>query len=108
MIIPKNTEIGQWKKNERSKPQSHPKVTFNIFMAKYRDGKAGIRGHENRTIQFPWIRLVLMRQEAHPATYLGRCRDKIQKVRIIVNRSIIWCLTSRSSRQCLGRGGLHR
>jgi hypothetical protein len=60
MIRPKNPEIDQWKKNERSKPRSHPKVTFNILMAKYRDGKASIRGHENRTIRFPWIRLVLM------------------------------------------------
>jgi hypothetical protein len=47
MIRPKNPEIDQWKKDERSKPRSHPKVTFDIFMAKYKDGKAGIRGHEN-------------------------------------------------------------
>jgi hypothetical protein len=53
MIKPKNQEVGRWKKNERSKPQSHPKVTFNILMAKYKDGKAGIRGHENRIIWFP-------------------------------------------------------
>jgi hypothetical protein len=60
MIRPKNLEIGQWKK-ERSKPQSCPKVTFDILMARYRDGKVGIRGHENWTIQFPWIRPVLLR-----------------------------------------------
>jgi hypothetical protein len=53
MIRHKNPKIGWWKKNERSKPRSHPKVTFNILMAKYRDGKASIRGHKNRTIQFP-------------------------------------------------------
>jgi hypothetical protein len=53
MIWPKNPEIGQWKKNERSKPRSHSKVTFNILMAKYRDGKANFRGHENRSIRFP-------------------------------------------------------
>jgi hypothetical protein len=47
MIRPKNPEIDRWKKDERSKPRSHPKVTFDIFMAKYKDGKAGIRGHEN-------------------------------------------------------------
>jgi hypothetical protein len=47
MIRPKNPEIGRWKKNERSKPRSHPKVTFDVLMAKYRDGNAGIRGHEN-------------------------------------------------------------
>jgi hypothetical protein len=53
MIGPKNPKIGQWKKNEGSKPQSHPKVTFDILMAKYRGGKAGIRGCENWTIRFP-------------------------------------------------------
>jgi hypothetical protein len=47
MISPKNLEISRWKENERSKPRSHPKVTFNILMAKYRDGKAVIRGHIN-------------------------------------------------------------
>ena len=47
MIKPKNPEIGRWKKNERSKLQSHLKVTFDILMAKYRDGKAGIRGRKN-------------------------------------------------------------
>jgi hypothetical protein len=50
MIRPKNPEIGRWKKNERSKPQSHLKVTFDILMVKYRDGKVGFRGHENWTI----------------------------------------------------------
>jgi hypothetical protein len=38
----------------------------------------------------------------------GSHRDKIQKVRIVVNRSIIRRFTSRSGHQCLGRGGLHR
>jgi hypothetical protein len=52
MIRPKNLEIGQWKKNERSKTRSHPKVTFDILMAKYIDGKAGFRGRKNWTIQF--------------------------------------------------------
>jgi hypothetical protein len=53
MIRSKNPEVGRWKKNERSKPRSRPKATFNIRMVKYRDGKVGIRGHENRAIQFP-------------------------------------------------------
>jgi hypothetical protein len=44
IIRPKNLEIGRWKKNERSKSRSRPKVAFNILMAKYRDGKAGFRG----------------------------------------------------------------
>jgi hypothetical protein len=52
MIKPKNPKIGQWKKNEGSKQRFRPKATFNILMAKYRYGKADIRGHENRTIQF--------------------------------------------------------
>jgi hypothetical protein len=34
MFRPKNQEIGQWKKNERGKPQSCSNVTFNILMAK--------------------------------------------------------------------------
>jgi hypothetical protein len=89
MIRPRNLEIGRWKKNERSNPRSRPKVTFDILMAKYRDGKAGIRGRKNRTIRFPWIKLVPLRQEAHPATHPGHRRDKIKKVGIVVNRSII-------------------
>jgi hypothetical protein len=52
MIRPKNPKIDRWKKNERSKPRSRPKVTFDILIAKYRDGKAGIRGHKNWTILF--------------------------------------------------------
>jgi hypothetical protein len=38
MIRPKNLEIGQWKKNKRSKTRSHPKVTFDVLMDKYRGG----------------------------------------------------------------------
>jgi hypothetical protein len=53
MIRPKNPEIGRWKKNERSKPRSRPKVTFGILMAKYRDGNADIMGCKNWTIGFP-------------------------------------------------------
>jgi hypothetical protein len=53
MIRPKNLEFGWWKKNEKSKPWSHPKVTFDILMAKYRDGKVSFRGHKNQTIRFP-------------------------------------------------------
>jgi hypothetical protein len=53
MIRPKNPEIGRWKKNKRSKSRSRPKVTFDILMAKYRDGNAGFRSHKNWTIRFP-------------------------------------------------------
>jgi hypothetical protein len=93
MIMPKNPEIGRWKKNERSKPRSRPKVTFDILMAKYRDGMAGFKGHENWTIQFSWIRPVLLRQQACLATNPGHRRDKIQKFKIIINRNIIRRLT---------------
>jgi hypothetical protein len=47
MIRPKNPKIGRWKKNERNKSRSHPKATFNIVMAKYRDGRASIRDRKN-------------------------------------------------------------
>jgi hypothetical protein len=60
MIRPKTPEIGRWKKNERSMPRSHPKVTFNILMAKYRGGDIDIRGRKNWTIRFPCIRSVLL------------------------------------------------
>jgi hypothetical protein len=53
MIRPENTEIGRWKKNERSKSRSRLIATFNILMAKYRDGEADIRGRGNWTIWFP-------------------------------------------------------
>jgi hypothetical protein len=52
MIRPKNPKIGQWKKNEISKPRSCPRLTFDILLVKYRDGQAGIRGHENWIIRF--------------------------------------------------------
>jgi hypothetical protein len=51
MIKPKSLKDDQWQKNEGSKSQRCPKATFDIFMAKYKEGRAGIRGHENRTIR---------------------------------------------------------
>jgi hypothetical protein len=50
MIKSKSMKDGQWKKNERSKPQQRLKATFNILMAKYKEGRAGIRERENQTI----------------------------------------------------------
>jgi hypothetical protein len=52
------TEDDQAKKSERwpiaeewrVKQQQHPKATFDILMAKYKEGRACIRGHENWTI----------------------------------------------------------
>jgi co-chaperonin GroES (HSP10) len=47
MIKPKNLKGGQRQKNEGGKQQQHLKATFDILMAKYKEGRAGIRGHEN-------------------------------------------------------------
>jgi hypothetical protein len=47
MIKQKSPKGGQWQKNEGSKPQRHPKVTFDILMAKYKEFKAGIKGPKN-------------------------------------------------------------
>jgi hypothetical protein len=51
MIKPKSPKDGQWQKKEGSKPQQRPKATFDIRIAKYKEGRASIRGRENRTIQ---------------------------------------------------------
>jgi hypothetical protein len=59
----------------------------------------------NRTIRFPWTRPILLLQEVCPTNYPGHHRSKIQKVRIVIDKSIIRCLTFRSARQCLGHGG---
>jgi hypothetical protein len=47
MIKPKSPKDDQWQKNERSKPQQCPKATFDILMAKYKEGRADIKEHEN-------------------------------------------------------------
>jgi hypothetical protein len=51
MIKPKSPKSGQWQKNEGGKPQRHPKATFDILMAKYKEGRASIRRHKNWTIR---------------------------------------------------------
>jgi hypothetical protein len=51
MINPKSLKNGEWQNNKRSKPQQCLKVTFDILMAKYKEGRAGIREHEIWTIQ---------------------------------------------------------
>jgi hypothetical protein len=53
MIKPKSLKDGQWQKNEGGKPQCRPKATFDILMAKYKEGRACVRGRENRTIGNP-------------------------------------------------------
>jgi hypothetical protein len=50
MIKPKSPKDGQWQKNEGGKLQRRPKATFDILMAKYKVGRANIKGHENWTI----------------------------------------------------------
>jgi hypothetical protein len=47
MINPKSPKDGQWEKNEGGKPQRHPNATFNILMAKYKEGRADIRECKN-------------------------------------------------------------
>jgi hypothetical protein len=47
MIKPKSPKTGQWKKNEKNKPQSRPKAIFDILMPKYKEGRAGMMEHEN-------------------------------------------------------------
>jgi hypothetical protein len=51
MIKPKNPKDDQWRNNERSKLQKGPKATFDILMAKYKEGRADIRGRKNWTIR---------------------------------------------------------
>jgi hypothetical protein len=53
MINPKSPKDGQWQKNKGGKPQCRPKAIFDILVAKYKEGRAGVRGRENRTIQNP-------------------------------------------------------
>jgi hypothetical protein len=50
MIKPKNPKEGQWQKNKGGggKLQHCPKVTFDILMAKYKEGRAGVRGAKTR------------------------------------------------------------
>jgi hypothetical protein len=51
MIKPKSSKDGQWKKNEKSKPHQRPKSTFDILMAKYKEGRTGIMERKNWTIR---------------------------------------------------------
>jgi translation initiation factor IF-1 len=54
LIKPKSPKDGQWEKNGGGgAPQRHPNATFDILMAKYMEGRAHIRGRENRTIRNP-------------------------------------------------------
>jgi co-chaperonin GroES (HSP10) len=68
MIRPKNLEIGCWKKNERRKPRSHLKVTFDIIVAKYRGDNVGIRGHKNQIIRFLKLNYPISLDQASTST----------------------------------------
>jgi hypothetical protein len=84
-------------------------------MAKYMEGRGGIRGRENWVIQNTKPdSLVSLSQPAHLqpgaclANDLGLHRAEIQKVGIVISKIVIWCLTSKSGHHCLGRGDLLR
>jgi hypothetical protein len=62
MIKPKSLKAGQWQKNEGGKPQRRPKATFDILMAKYKEGRAGVMGRKNQTIWNPKLGLVSLSQ----------------------------------------------
>jgi hypothetical protein len=53
MIKPKSSNDGQSQKNEGDKPQCRPNATFNILLAKYKEGRADVMGRENWTIRNP-------------------------------------------------------
>jgi hypothetical protein len=103
MIKPKSPKDGQWKKNDGGKLQCHPKATFDILMAKYKEGRTDIRGAKirpsgisNRTVRFPWVRLAILQLGAYPTKDLGLHCIKIQKTEIVVSKSIIQHLISQS------------
>jgi hypothetical protein len=94
-LVQKSHSIFSWLNTEMARPASGI-------------AKTGSTSFPNWTIRFPWIRPKHLRQEAHPATNPKHCHDKIQEVGIVINRSIIRCLTSWLGHQCLSRGGLRR
>jgi hypothetical protein len=47
MIKPKSPKDDKWQRNEGSKPQRCSEATFNILMAKYKEGRADVMGCEN-------------------------------------------------------------
>jgi hypothetical protein len=68
MIKSKSPKDGQWQKNEGAKPQCRPKATFDIPMAKYKQGRASIRGHENWTIRNPKLDCSVSLSQASSST----------------------------------------
>jgi hypothetical protein len=53
MIKPKSPKDGPWQKNKRSKPQQRPEATFDMLMAKYKEGMAGIWGVKTEQSEIP-------------------------------------------------------
>jgi hypothetical protein len=51
MIKPRSPKGAHWQKTRGGKPQRRSNATFDILMAKYKEGRADIKGHENRTIR---------------------------------------------------------
>jgi hypothetical protein len=47
MIKPKSPKDDKWQRNEGSKPQRCSEATFDILMAKYKEGRADVMGCEN-------------------------------------------------------------
>jgi hypothetical protein len=99
MINPKSLNDGQWQKNEGSKLQQCSKATFDILMAKYKEGRASIRGQENWTIRNTKsvspvsLSRAPLQPGAHLTNDLRPRHDQIQKVRIVNSKIIIRCLT---------------
>jgi hypothetical protein len=53
MMNPKSPKDGQWQWNDGGMPQRHPKATFDILLAKYKEGRAGVRGMKTRPSGIP-------------------------------------------------------
>ena len=48
---PRSPEVGHWKTNERRQSPPCPKACFDIVLAKYKDGQAGVRKHEEKHVK---------------------------------------------------------
>jgi hypothetical protein len=75
MIKPKSPKDGQRQKNEGSEPQRCPKATFDILLAKYKEGRAGVRGHKKQTIQNPKLDSPVSLSQARTST-IGSLSNK--------------------------------
>ena len=45
---PRSPEVGRWKANERRQSPPRPKANFDTLLAKYKDGRAGVRKREEK------------------------------------------------------------